>query len=455
MSNLQKNMSVPQGVVLAICTLIGSGLLGLPGLAVEEGGLTASILGWMVSILISLPLVLVFYDLSLKSQSAGGIATYAGYAFGKWAEKGVAYVLVASFLFGMPVGTYMSALFLQDIFGIADGYIMFILFGLMGCMTITNYFGLKPAGWLNGVSVASLLVFIGFILLTNWQYFPDGLAENITALQHIGDLFNNDVNGDVNSDSNAEGAVSFSSLWVVCSILFWAFIGWENMSFSSEEIKGEANSDGTHSNEKSIKQIYFWAFVLVSLIYLSLAVLTAGAVVNGESVSGVTGILTLLDGTPVEKVAHALIVFVILANGNSWVYACSRLLYSSGKEGILPSYLAKLSNNKGGEGIPRASILTLFAMFSVMSVMIYFEWVPLARGISMISQNFIVVYILSIVCFLKMNRHSVYAWVVGLFALSSCGFLLAGFGWFVLIPMTILGLGWIVERVQARAKGNT
>ena len=37
MNKLAKNLTISQGVVLAICTIIGSGLLGLPGIAIDRG----------------------------------------------------------------------------------------------------------------------------------------------------------------------------------------------------------------------------------------------------------------------------------------------------------------------------------------------------------------------------------------------------------------------------------
>lgn len=101
-----------------------------------------------------------------------------------------------------------------------------------------------------------------------------------------------------------------------------------------------------------------------------------------------------------------------------------------------------------GEGIPRASLLTLFAMFVVMLVIIYFDLIPLAKGIALISQNFIVVYILSIICYLKMNSSSFSCWLIGLSALLSCGFLLLGFGWLILIPLFTLWLGWFIHKLS-------
>lgn len=422
MSGLQKNMSVPQGVVMAICTLVGSGLLGLPGLAIEVGGEHASALGWLLSVLISMPLVVIFMQLSLQVQSAGGVATFAGMALGDWAETAVGFVLAVTFTFGMPLGIYMGGMYLQEIFALPHNYLLWVVLAILAVSIAVNYFGLKPAGWLNTLAVASLLALIGLIMLAHWAFLPAGLAaygNAFTALQM--------------------GDVSFNSLWGVCAVLFWAFLGWENMSFGSEEIAGENDQ----STKTAIKKIYLWAFIAVSAIYLSLAVLTAGAVASGLSVGGVTGLLALLEGSPFEGLAYGLIVFVILANVNAWVYACSRSLYASGKAGILPTYLGRVSDS----GVPRASLLTMLAALSVICYLVFADVLPLEQGLALTNQNFIVVYVLSIICYLKINT-GWFARLIGFLALASCGFLMIGFGWFVFIPLVLMLLGWLVHRFK-------
>jgi hypothetical protein len=44
---LQKNLTVFQGIAMAVSLVIGSGMLGLPGLALEAGGIAATSAGWV------------------------------------------------------------------------------------------------------------------------------------------------------------------------------------------------------------------------------------------------------------------------------------------------------------------------------------------------------------------------------------------------------------------------
>ncbi|WP_019671669.1 APC family permease [Psychrobacter lutiphocae] len=422
MSSLQKNMSIPQGVVLAICSLVGSGLLCLPGLAVKIGGIEVAALGWIASILLSIPLVVIFMQLSLQVRNAGGVATFAGLAIGQWAETAVGLLLAVTFTFGIPLGIYMGGMYLQQILGLADQDLLWLIWGILALSILVNYLGLKPSGWLNTLSVASLIILIGLMILAHHNFLASGLVVYANAFHHI-------------------DSVSFESMWAVCAIIFWAFLGWENMSFGSEEISG---SD-TEATKRAIKWIYAWAFVIVSAIYLSLAVLTAGAAINNFSVSGVTGLLALLENTPFERIAYALIVLIILANVNAWVFACSRSLYASGKAQILPIYLSKLSAN----GIPKASVLTTGAALCLVCYLVFSGILPLENGLALVNQNFILVYVLSIVCYLKLNK-GWFAYLIGILGLASCGFLITGFGWLTLIPLLLMALGWVVHQLKQR-----
>ncbi|PNK60296.1 APC family permease [Psychrobacter sp. FDAARGOS_221] len=424
MSALKKNMSIPQGVVLAICSLVGSGLLGLPGLAVKVGGVEVAALGWIVSILLSIPLVIIFMQLSLQVRNAGGVATFAGLAIGKWAQTAVSLILAISFAFGIPLGIYMGGMYLQQILGLPHDNLLWLIWAILALSILVNYLGLRPSGWLNTLSVASLIILIALMILAHDHFLSSGMTAYADALQNI-------------------DAVSFDSMWAVCAIIFWAFLGWENMSFGSEEVSGE----DADASKRAIRWIYLWAFVIVSAIYLSLAVLTAGAAVNGFSVSGVTGLLALLENTRFETIAYALIVLIILANVNAWVFACSRSLYASGKEGILPRYLGSLS----ADGIPKASVLTTGAVLCLICYLVFDGILPLETGLALVNQNFILVYVLSVVCYLKLNK-GWFAYLIGFLGLASCAFLITGFGWLTLIPLALMALGWMLHHYRLRAK---
>ncbi len=411
--SLKKSMSVPQGVVLAICTIIGSGLLGLPGLAIEAGGGAAAALAWPLTMLISLPLVVIFLSLSLRVQSSGGVARYAAMALGDWAETAVSLIFAITFMLCIPIGTYMGCIYLQKIFGLPESSVIWLAIGVLSVSTIVNFFGLRPASWINIASALSLVLLVVLIVISQ----PDLLAKGTTAYRHY---------------ALSLPDVPISSLWTAAAVLFWAFLGWENLSFGTEEVSG-----GT----KAIKTIFAVGFVLVTAIYAALAVVATGAEASGLNIHGVAGLLGLLDGSPLAIVAYPLIVLVVLANVNAWVFAASRLIYSAGRAHILPSFLGHLAEN----GMPRRSLAFMLVAYICICTALHLGLFSITDGLMLANQNFIVIYLAVILCYVRLNR-SLFARLIALLAVASSLFLVAGFGWTLLVPLALILAGHQLEQ---------
>lgn len=432
MNQLARRISISEGVVLAICSLVGSGLLGLPGLAIEAGGPQAAALAWPLIMLISVPLVIVFLTLSLDTQNAGGVAAYAAIAVGKWAETAVTFVLALTFMLCIPVGTYMGAAYIQKIpilpqpavlwlqqAGIPPGSgSFFIASGILVASTVLNYLGIKPAVWVNKASVAALLVLIAFIVINHHGVLVPGV-------QAYGQVFAHPQEASVHQ------------LWAVCAVLFWAFLGWENLSFGSEETTG---------GKRAIRWIFGIAFVSVSAVYAMLAVIAAGAHASGLAIGGVTGMLTLVEGSVFTPVAYALVVLIVLANVNSWVFAASRLMYAAGRAGILPAPLGRLSAGS----IPRTSLVSMLVVYLLLTVCIHTDWLPLTTGLAIGNQNFIVLYVAAILCYAKRNV-TPWGMAVTAAAFVSCSFLMAGFGWLLVVPVGMMIVGYGIHRRRSAA----
>jgi amino acid transporter len=139
-------------------------------------------------------------------------------------------------------------------------------------------------------------------------------------------------------------------------------------------------------------------------------------------------------------------VVVITANACAWIMGASRLYFASGRDGILPSFLGKLS----GKGIPLHSLLLSLALYSVVIIAVYYLRIPPANLVLVVSQNFLVLYVVSIFAYWKTERRG-RRWFVTLLGLLSCGFLLSGFSWWIMYPAFLLGVGYCNYR---RTKPN-
>jgi amino acid transporter len=412
--NLSKTMTVQQGVVLAVCTLIGSGLLGLPGLAIEVSGGQAAALAWPLTMLMSVPLVLIFLSLSLKVQNSGGIARYIRISFGARAEGATTFILALTFMMCIPLGTFMGAVYIQKILNLPSQAQFWIAAFILVMTTIVNAFGINSSSWINKLSALALVLLVCLFVLSQPKLLGVGISAYVQYLQ---------------SWENVE----FTDLWKGCALIFWAFLGWENLSFSSEEVSG---------GEKTIWAIFIWGFVAVSLIYAVLAVVALGADRLGLSVTGVSGLLSIVSDGPYSTLSHVLIVLIVVANVNAWVFAASRLIYAAGRNRLLPYYLGQLSVDSL---LPIASLLSMLVVYIILSAAIATNIIPLSIGLIVANQNFIVVYVLVIICYAK-TATGFAAWLTTLLAVLSCIFLMVGFKTLLVIPIVLGVLGYFVAK---------
>ena len=412
---LQKNVSLSHGVGLAISTLIGSGLLGLPGLAIQQAGPHGALAGWALSLLLSVPLMLLFLRLTRQVQDAGGLARHAGLAFGPGFGSAATLLIACTFAVGIPSGTAMGAHYLQEIFQLPPWTVLPITLGLLAVSTAVNIAGARPSGVVNHLAVVSLvLLIVAFVALN--------LSATARGVQALGEV------------AGGEVTVTLPVLWSVSALLFWAFLGWENLSFGSEE----------YQDRPGFLTTVFWlGFIVVGLLYAALALVSTGAALAGRPLGGVTGLLRLVDDQPVRPVLVALIVVVVVANVNAWVFAASRLYFASGRNGDLAAYLGRLDPR----GVPVASLLTLFSVCSLLAVLITTDVLPLVTALTVANQNFILLYVGAIAAFIAVDR-SPSGRVIAAAAALSCAFLLAGFGTWLLLPLGIGAIGYAKHRLK-------
>src|SRR4051812_31588774 len=71
-------------VAIAASFILGPGLLGVSGIALEAGGPVGSFLGWMASALLISPMVYIFYRMGRRDTSLLGLGKYVDEGVGPW-----------------------------------------------------------------------------------------------------------------------------------------------------------------------------------------------------------------------------------------------------------------------------------------------------------------------------------------------------------------------------------
>lgn len=413
MPQLKKEITVAKGVILAVSMIVGSGLLGLPGLALDLGSPYEALAGWFVIALAMVPMLYIFMALGMRYTTAAGLARYAQEALGEWGSYAVTYLICGSVLLGMPALASIAGSYIAKLLGTPETAILPLSLAFTVLMVASNLWGVRATSWVNGFAFIALLLLFAVMIGSNLGYLRVGLK----AAGYV-------IGGKVH--------LEVRNLWEVSALLFWAYLGWENLSFGLEEFQDP---------RRTIPLVYWSSFILVTLLYLLLALTSSGAELSGQTVKGASGMANLIGEIFAEKGLLFVMVMVLLANGNAWVFSISRMVYASGREGSLPRWLGILDNR----GIPTRSLLAILVVFSAVILLSPLVGFSVSQRVMLVSQNFVFLFGLSIAAFCCVER----GWrrvVFGTGGIASFAFLLSGFSWWAVYPLCLIASGFVVHR---------
>lgn len=419
MAGLNKEINLPRGVALAVGMVLGSGMLGLPGIVVAAVGSRMAIASWLAVILAMVPMVAIFSRLGSRYTTAAGLTEYARIAFGPWAADATSVLLWGTYAIGIPALAWVGGAYVCSLFDIAQ-YPWGLVCALMILLasTIVNLLGTRLTALINTISLWMIAALICILVGTHLDLLVLGIRELPS----------------ITTGFDLSGLISGAGLIV------WAFLGWENMSFSAEEFCNP---------KRNIPMTYWISFAVVSALYLALAFVVNGAEIAGTHITGASGLTSLLPDDW-KAVITVLIVIAILANANSWVLGASRLTFSAGRNGLLPGIFTKTNLN----GVPVNALIAMQAIYTGVIVIAGLLHLKADNLVGIVSQDFIVLYVVSIIAFIISERNeggvSGASWLIALLSLVLCGIILTGFTWWILYPTMLVAVGAAVHRRRMR-----
>jgi APA family basic amino acid/polyamine antiporter len=186
MTELGKTITLKRGIGLAICMLIGTGILALPGLALSVGNVYEVILGWLLITFVTIPRIQICSRLGLKFPSTAGLAGYAEEAVGPWGRFSVSYLVGGSYLFGLLAVAFIGSEYMRQLFNlsVSGGALCAIL--LVSLMFVSNLFGIRAITLINYLALTVLFLLIGMIIVFNLDFLGSGLGIARVALSGNG-----------------------------------------------------------------------------------------------------------------------------------------------------------------------------------------------------------------------------------------------------------------------------
>lgn len=411
---LRGHLRLPGAVALAITIVVGSGALVLPGIAYREVG-DAALLAWVSAAVVTVPLLVIFARLGATYPGAGGVAGFVQAAFGRHLAAGVEVLLLGTFGLGIPAialtgGNYLVALPVLDALP-AEGAAAILVAAAAGVVLL----GVRMS---TRVQVTLAIVLTVALLAVGVLAVADGAAT-----EHLPTLGLDNVTDGVRSTG----------------VVFFAFTGWEMLSFTTEEYADP---------RRDFPRTVVLSFALVVVMYLLLAWGLQTRLPRGDDTALAAPIQALVTATVSRGAAHlvaALGVVIIAANLVGAVWGASRLVMSSAREGLLPRGLARL----GPSANPRRAVAVCAAGFLLVIAANATKLLSLTSLLTVAGQNFFLLYLLCALAYTRLFGKGRRAFgaavtaVLGVVAATTFG--LAQF----VYAATLIGIGTAVSASRA------
>jgi amino acid efflux transporter len=402
-----------QAIPLAIGSIAGSGILFLPSAVYVEAGRN-SLLVWSLSTLVCLPMLLMFEDMVRASPDGTSIQAFIQAGLGEVVGRCVPLLFLSLVVVGLPAGSLVAGRYVARALGAGAGVTMLVGASVLLAALATNLAGVRTTTRVQQVG-SWALVAMAVVLLAS---AATGRGAGLSAVApDLGGL-----------DVLLPGVV----------LAFWAFAGFENLTFLSRELR---------QPERDFLPVSATALGLYGLLTVLLTVALAVRVPRGQ-VDQVVGLLQLartMQPRPVVIAAVTVIAFATMTlNAAAWVWGISRLV-AAADTAILPDALTRT----GDRGVPHRAVLLLGGLFAVTLTVLGLVPGILVDAVATAGAMFILLYLLSITSYLRVRGLSLRS-AANLLLLMVLAASLVRSGWRSVYGVVVLLLALVVQLLQRR-----
>ena len=356
--SLRKAIRLRHAVALYASSVLGSGVLILPGLTAKIAG-PASILAWALLSIASYPFAYTFATLSARRPESGGIYAFAKESFGFRAGAVIGWLFAFWVISGAPAVTLIAASYIGYAFPLSRAETYLIAFGIIVAAFAINYRGIVVSSRVQFAVVGSIVALL-IATIASSTFFVK--AENFQPFLPAGPF----------------------AVGTAAALIFWSYLGYENTSNVAEEFENP---------ERDFHRSILLSVGLISFLYLAVAFVTIGtrAYEAGGSVAPFAAILSNILGRHAAEGTALLAVFIIFGTANAYTTGVSRLLYAAARGGGLPHFLDHLNRKTR---VPDRVLLTLLSSYAVVLIIYYFSQVDLETALLVPSGAAILVYVI-------------------------------------------------------------
>lgn len=415
---LKKTIGKRELLTYYITSLVGVGILIVPGIAAQIAG-PASLISWLLLIIISCPVAFVFAQMSILVPDSGGVPAFVEHSFGKYYGKSLSVLLVFTMVIGNPVMGLASAHYLKSIVQFDSELLPLIGYGFMLISIIFNLIGLRTSGKIQSIA---LFLLISGLLIVIFTALPKTQVDYLVPFAPNG----------------------WKAVGTAITVCFFSFLGWENVSSIAEEVKDP---------EKTFRAVIPWAIISVGVLYLSIAFVYITVVspnMQGKDITIFSSILRTVFGDNIQTIGGIYALSLLILATNSWVLGASRQTYSLARDEIIFPSFSQLSSKSG---TPTRAILFLGFAYGVVIWIVSISGSSEEWLIKIANANFLLIYMSAFIAGIRVFTRKKLK-LFSCFALFSTSIFIPFFGWTILFSLFLLFLIFIYIHFSTIAKAK-
>lgn len=343
------------GIPLAFGSIAGSGVLSLPSAVYAESG-ASSLLVWLVAALMCVPMLLMFQDTMKLSGDGGALQALVTRGTRPWAGAAMPLMFLFVVVIGLPTGCVVAGRYVERGLG-WSGAGTVTAAALLAAALAANIAGGQTSKAVQLLGSAALVV-TGIVLIV----LGACQASQPLDLAPRGDVLHVLLPGAL--------------------LAFWAFVGFENLTFLSRDLV-DPNRDFLPVSLAAL--MLYGAFVIALTI-------TIAVCVEQQNVDPVAGLLQLSNSRAVRVGVVAVALAAMLINSTAWVRGVSQLVANAARDGYFPSVMQhRQSTRTALLGSLFAITLTVLALAPGMVV----------DALAASSAVFVLIYLICIVSYVR------------------------------------------------------
>ena len=355
-ATVRVGLSRRAAIPLAFGSIAGSGILSLPSAVYAEAG-HSSLLVWLVAALMCVPMLLMFQDTMELSGDGDALGALVSRGIRPWAGAAMPLMFLFVVVVGLPTGCVVAGRYVERGLG-WNGSAPVVAAALLT---------LALAADLAGGGVGNAVQLLGSAALV-----ATGIALTVVGASHANQPL------DVVPGSGLPHVLLPGVL-----LAFWAFVGFENLTFLSRDLRDPRRD-----------------FLLVSLAALTLygafvvaLTMTIAVRIRQDSVDPVDGLLQLSDSEAVHSVVVVVALGAMLINSAAWSRGVSRLVENAARDGYFPAVMQRRQ-------VARTALLA--ALFATTLTLLTLTPDLIVNALAASSAVFVLIYLICIVSYVRM-----------------------------------------------------